>query len=666
MRLIRVDVVLALLLLLSPIFFSQISDASPDNGVLISEVYPKEEAFSLKNYGNKDVDLKGYIVGDGEGTLEITKSILLSPQEQITIAKENSGNRLDSDAWVITFPSEKIVRKGNFVLADGGDELILSLGSVNIDSVCYGTSNGVIGWNGEPVKLPSGQHIIRKNFQDTDTSDDWISTKNGWTNLLPYEQTFDAMVSPFSFPEDHGTPVMNTLAHANKSIDISIYLVTSKDIISILCQQARNGIKVRMLVEGHPLGVDISSELTLLKTVEKNGGEVRLINYDGAGYTRYSYLHNKYALIDEETVLITSENWTSGNIGDYGNRDWGAVIESKGYADYMKNVFENDFSIDWGDVSDIGTVYPNLKSRNDLTAPELKETNMVFYHSKVTPTVSPDNSFDTIKQFIYSSENRLYVEQMDLGGSLSGTTGETPIMWMSQRSSDGVDTKLILDCSQSDSETHESYLNLIKNTTSIKAIGFYEGTCFDLIHNKGLVSDDSVWIGSVNWTDTSFMRNRESAVIIRSLEVSDSFAALFNKDFGTNIYTVEENGLNLRAETIDTKGGKVVKLTVDGPTGYKYRWLLSDGQTRQTQNCSVLFDAPPKGEYLATVHIEGYDVTETVSILVGEVSQKEPDTVILYALRLAILFPPIGAISYIIRTKNNALKKKNNKKCSYR
>ncbi len=661
-----VFVILSLVLLITPSFCAFESSATSGQNILISEVYPKEEAFSLMNVGNSEIDLKGYVITDGEGYIEIIKSIKLSPGQQVTIAKENTKNYFDTDAWVILYSSDCLSKKGNFILADNGDELSLISNSNTIDAVCWGNSNGVTGWVGEPAKMSSGMHLVRKNTTDTNSANDWSMTKRGWTNTQPYEFTFDATVAPFSFPEDKGTPILSTLMEAENSIDLSIYLVTSKDVISILCQKAESGVRVRILVEGSPLGVDISSELSLLKTVEESGGEIRLINYSGAENSRYSYLHNKYALIDGQTALITSENWTTGNIGEYGNRGWGAVIRSEGYVNYMSTVFENDFSTSIGDVAPLSTVYPNLKAKSNLDPADIKEITLTYYESQVTPTVSPDNSFDTLKQFMYSSEERLFVEQMDLGGSLSGTTGETPISWMSQVSSKGVDTKLVLDCSQSDAETHKTYLNLIESTTSIKAIGFSDGDDFELIHNKGIISDSSVWVGSVNWTDTSFTRNRETAAIIHSPEVSEHFAKLFENDYGTNIYTVIDGGLNLQADVIDTEGGKVIKLSVDGPSGYKYTWSLGNLGSRETQCPYVLFDAPNVGEYLATVQIDGFDITESISVKIGSEHAEDHDPIIVSALALAIIMPCIGVIVYAIKLKNTPKRRRNVQKCRYR
>ena len=138
-----------------------------------------------------------------------------------------------------------------------------------------------------------------------------------------------------------------------------------------------------------------------------------------------------------------------------------------------------------------------------------------------------------------SAERRIYAEEMDLGDSLSPVNGDTPIAWMASAASRGLDVRFILDSSQSGGGAHVSTVNLINETTGIKAVAVDGGDGFSLIHNKGIVIDGSVWVGSVNWTATSFDRNREVAVLIVSEEVASFFADLFLSDFGVSRTDVE-------------------------------------------------------------------------------------------------------------------------------
>lgn len=90
---------------------------------------------------------------------------------------------------------------------------------------------------------------------------------------------------------------------------------------------------------------------------------------------------------------------------------------------------------------------------------------------------------------------------------------------MAERAAAGTDTRFILDASTSDGDANRTAVETINLTTEIDALAVDGREGFSLIHNKGVISDDAVWVGSVNWTANSFGNNRESAVIIRSQEV---------------------------------------------------------------------------------------------------------------------------------------------------
>ena len=588
-----------LLLCQIPIFIDSADAVSGD--ILISEVHPKEEYFVLSNGTVSDIDLKGYRITDGEGTLEVIRSLTVPAGGSITI---RGGETPD---YALVYSDARFSKSGSLLLADSGDELQILNGRTVVDCICWGKSKGADGWSSGPVQSSSGYYLLRNSFSDTDTSEDWKQTKPGWTKLDVPDSAFYAKILPFSFPESHGEPILAALSAAETRIDISIYLLSSPDIISVLCKKALQGVSVRVLVEGSPLGTNISYEVSLLKSLSEAGGHVRLINHPDSSFVRYLYLHSKYAVIDNSRIIITSENWTTGNIGDNGNRGWGAIADSAGLAGYFERVFDNDFSMEWGDVSEFGYLYPNARAARDL--PEPREYGMAgaWYDASILPVFSPDDSYCGLRGLIGGAEERVYAEQMDLASSMAVRSGDTPVAWMNSAAERGVDTRLVLDTSQSDGADHEIIVSEISSSTSVKAVGISGRAEFSLVHNKGLVCDDSVWIGSVNWTANSFFRNRESAIIIISTEVADYYADLFLRDFGVNYYTLEETGLELQMERVGTSQGEMLVLSVNGPDGAEYEWDLGNGMIRTGFLNRTLFRLPGPGTYTVTVSIAGTD-----------------------------------------------------------
>lgn len=291
------------------------------------------------------------------------------------------------------------------------------------------------------------------------------------------------------------------------------------------------------------------------------------------------------------------------------------MISGKGYAGYMERVFENDFDTVWGDTVCLEDAYPDLKGyRGTLSyvPPDVPEYRS--YEASVSPVLSPDNSFSTLRMMMGSAERRIYAEEMDLGDSLSPVNGDTPIAWMASAASRGLDVRFILDSSQSGGGAHVSTVNLINETTGIKAVAVDGGDGFSLIHNKGIVIDGSVWVGSVNWTATSFDRNREVAVLIVSEEVASFFADLFLSDFGVSRTDVEEGGLSFTAEVVRGSGGYAVVLRARGPAGSIFLWAV-DGEERCTDVSAAVFRVS-SGDHVASVSVEGIDVSEEVSFTV--------------------------------------------------
>lgn len=269
---------------------------------------PAKESVGLTNYSTVPADIGGYSLTDGEGTA-VLPAYVLGPGCTVFMvrgpADGNGGNE-------VQYPAEG--KKGNLTLANSGDEVMLfDAGGTRVDTVCYGTSAGADGWTGGPAPVGQGKHLVRISGTDTDTSADWKLTKDGWTLLPSDPPAYGATVTPFTFPESCGIPVLRALSSAEKEVLVCIYLLSDMTACGVLADLASRGVDVRILFEGSPLGVNTNREIQMLKTVSDGGADIRVIN--GAEHTRYSYVHAKYAVIDGCRTVVTSENWTEGNIG---------------------------------------------------------------------------------------------------------------------------------------------------------------------------------------------------------------------------------------------------------------------------------------------------------------------------------------------------------------
>jgi phosphatidylserine/phosphatidylglycerophosphate/cardiolipin synthase-like enzyme len=547
-------ILLAVMVAVTPAFTATEDVAAVPDGILISEVQPKgTEGLSLHNFGDRWLDMKGHSLSDGEGKIVFTRSIMLGPSADITVSFDADSVQTfldrpgDEDFFAYEVGTSGITADKRFKLADAGDGLCLfDPGNVLIDSVCWGNAT-VEGWSGRSGDRPTeDRYLVRLSSSDTDTAEDWKLTRPGMTDRPCV--TFTADVTPFTFPECRGSHIYNALESAREEVLISIYQLTSRETAALLCLLAGSGVSVNVLLEGSPLGGReiVNTERMMMKNLVDCGGTVRFINDPNSGDnrdygSRFTYVHSKYAVIDGKTTIITSENWTESNMGaGEGNRGWGAVLESEDCASYMRDIFFNDSSNAFGDCRDLLELYPQQAGFEGSMAysdPALiydgSYESITFRDCRVTPVLSPDNSYGRLRSMIEGSEVRVFAQQMDLSDSYMGLSEESPASWMVDAASRGVDGRLILDITN-DTGSEYAEIGLINTTTGLKAAGISGGEGFRLTHNKGVIVDDSVWIGSVNWTNTSFFHNREVAVIVDSPGVTDFFSSHFMEDWDDN------------------------------------------------------------------------------------------------------------------------------------
>ncbi len=565
------------------------------DGFLLYQIspYDDDEGVSIYNYGSGSLDLKGYQIVTKNYTMSVTTSISVASDSFVTLYHEyvdgsdfiNQGSSYKLADVCKLENSTKTISDIDNIFVNSNDYVLLKDSSGNVlDAVYYGTIKDIDTryWSGSALTISSYTTSQRIGTFDTDSAEDWKKFVPGKT-YIPFDPNlkFDATVTPFLFPESGGIPVLQALESAQKSICITLYQFTNKNVYSLLCDKADQGVEIKVLLEGEPYQYDISTDVTYMKALVDHGADVRLIGVaDGDATDRYTYVHAKYTLIDGEKVVVTSENWTRDNLNGTtttnpyttynGNRGWGAIIESKDYYDFMKKVFDQDFSTEYGDVKKLLELYPNVKAAELDPYEEPESASFKSYKAKVTPVLSSDNSFAAMKYYINNATTRVYAQNQSLGSSYQNLEESSPLYYLSQKASKEVDTKLIL----SSNDNYKSVILEINQKTMIKAACMTSA----YVHNKGLVCDDYVWVSSINWTDTSFNNNREACAVIESSEIADYFASVFQQDF--DMY-YSYDGFKINTSSIKesyTAGEEItfeVKVTPEGD--YTYVWDLGDG-----------------------------------------------------------------------------------------
>ncbi len=609
----RLYVLIVLLLLSVP---CQYASASDGDGVLLTAVITagSSEGVAITNFTGVTVDLSAYSLSDGEGSVTFD-SIDLPSHSTIYVLSDEPEDWMCIGDCIIDGQGAHFNR---FALNDNGDDIRLICGERTIDAFCYGNVISDIGWNGDPYPRIAKKHMaVRCSVFDTDSLNDWKTIVPGRSDRDVVTEGFEAMVSPFKFPESNGHQVLDVLYSAEAEVDISVYMLTHRDIVSILNSLLAKGIEVNILVEGSPVGGMSQSEKDALSVLKGNGADVRAIT-SSDGYRRYTYLHNKYAVVDGHTTVITSENWTESSFDS--NIGWGVILESQEVADYYRDVFMDDF----GGESDI-SVWESVGTDASYDRGYVPtERNHDWYSARVYPVLSPDNSWGQMRSLISSAQSRLYTEQLDVSFDWS-SGGDNPLQWF--LSSDA-ERMMILDASY-DSPDDEKAKDSYSLMTSLDGSGIGIRLSEDVtVHNKGLIADDRVWIGSVNWTDNSFRNNREAAVIIDSSEVAEVYASYFMTDWEP----LRDHDPELVVSYPEfIKGDRAFIMEIESmiPDGSTVRWAIDEDIIREGNRIAVRL---PEGEHSVTVTVEGTDLTYS---MVLEVSGGDPFSDIPYGYYVA-------------------------------
>jgi phosphatidylserine/phosphatidylglycerophosphate/cardiolipin synthase-like enzyme len=97
--------------------------------------------------------------------------------------------------------------------------------------------------------------------------------------------------------------ILKELNAAEVSIFAAVAWFTDQGILELLCEKARNGISVVVLIMDDEINAKAKPQYDCINHA---GGRVFLApNYDGE-----SLMHNKFCVIDEKTVITGSYNWT--------------------------------------------------------------------------------------------------------------------------------------------------------------------------------------------------------------------------------------------------------------------------------------------------------------------------------------------------------------------
>ncbi len=347
-----------------------------------------DEAFAIQNVGSSPLFLGGWQVTDGEGTI-ILPDLVLTPRQMIWCAKQADAF---FDVWGMypqceyqedTQPAIPDATGAAPNLNNDGDELqLLAPDGELIDAVVYGDGDTqIVGWSGDALQPYAPSNAFGREGQvfyrlfdadtwlplaDTDAKDDWaqgnrdpvIGRRSAYPGWDLYQLSKPVRVQWESqqnarlliAPDNILQGISELFASAQTSLYIETYEFTHPTLVDILKERARAGVDVRLLLEGSPAGGLTDDSRWAAQQLAEAGVNVNfMVNDVGIAHDRYPYQHSKFAVVDGQTLLVSTENFKLSSMpadtedGDtLGRRGYAVIIQDPTLVERALTIFRLD------------------------------------------------------------------------------------------------------------------------------------------------------------------------------------------------------------------------------------------------------------------------------------------------------------------------------------
>jgi len=411
----------------------------------------------------------------------------------------------------------RVVDASGLALANDGERLELRVGNRTVDVLRYADAP-----EGERLVVPAPTRSGTRSPAETGGGDvTWVPVG---LDPRPVVATGAAPVTTFVLPDAPDPPVA-TLRAADRRILLAGYTFGSERVADALVDADRRGVDVRVLVEGGPVGGMTARQARLLDRLAAAGVEVRAV---GGERARVEFHHPKYAVVDGRALVLT-ENWKPAGTGGRDSRGWGVRVDSEAFAAELAAVFDHDAG--WHDAVPwerfrAGRSFASEPTANGSFAGDRDPERLRA--ESVRLLTAPGNAGDALAAELDGATRRVAVLQPTLGGP-----DQRLVRAAVAAARRGVEVRILLSSAWyavDDNRKLAERLNARADREDLPltvrlARG---GDRFGKVHAKGLLVDDTVVVGSVNWNDNSLSDNREVAVALDGPPAgyfADAFAA---------------------------------------------------------------------------------------------------------------------------------------------
>lgn len=180
--------------------------------------------------------------------------------------------------------------------------------------------------------------------------------------------------------------IENNLKTSKTSIRIAVAWFTDVKLFDILCQKAKEGIQVELLMANHEINHD--SNIIYRELIE-NGGQIFWIGSEGI----YAPLmHNKFCIIDNSILIFGSYNWTQKAKSNHESitvieEDYNLILDFNQEFDKIKDKYYNpNAEINWIKIV--------IRLETLINVIKLEDIEDIKYQIDKTKSLIPKNNTD--------------------------------------------------------------------------------------------------------------------------------------------------------------------------------------------------------------------------------------------------------------------------------
>ncbi|KAB1196764.1 MULTISPECIES: phosphatidylserine/phosphatidylglycerophosphate/cardiolipin synthase family protein [Haloferax] len=438
-------------------------------------------------------------------------------------APEGTNLTLDDGEQRVSF-----VAPGGAVAVTSNPEATANLTDYPVVSPGLALANG-----GEEVTLTVDGNVADRLVYDRTKENERLERRDGawswWPRTLPRRPVTThgpANATLFVLPDSPTMP-LETLRAADDRLLLAGYVVSSSRVADELVAARERGVRVEVLVDDAPVGGFPRASARLLDRLVAAGVTVRVVG------DPHSFHHAKYAVSDD-AALVTTENWKPAGTGGQKSRGWGVVVSSRSVATDLAATFADDATLPatrpWESYR-VGREFVVTERANgsypSRVAPKTLRAD------RISVVRAPDNAQRAVVSRLDAADRRIDVIQPTV-------EDDGPFVVALKRAAKrGVRVRLLLgsvwyvdDENRELADRLNRWADRTGNPLSVRLAR--PAGRYGAIHAKGVVADDTVVVGSLNWNTHSATQNRELSVAIADPVAATYYREVFEADWNAS------------------------------------------------------------------------------------------------------------------------------------